>query len=115
MSEPQAVSRAYAGSYCDATVAEMDGETRYQTMHAHRCTGEHGTLLGVKTHSCACRASFYFLEDMLNLVVQHIQDREATREVTGIDTTERQFIDNDGNYFTEPNPQSAAGEGWPYG
>lgn len=100
----QAVPRAYAGSYCDATVAEMDGETRYRTTHAHRCTGEHGTLLGIVTHSCKCGAVFYFLEDMLELVTRKLLEREAAHEVTGIDATERQFIDRDGRLFTEPRP-----------
>lgn len=101
MSEPQAVARAYANAHCEATLTEMDGETRYRTMHAHRCNGEHGSLLGVKIHYCACGAEFYFLEDMLSLVVEHLQERENAHEVTGIATTEREFIGGDGEYFTE--------------
>ena len=103
-----AVPRAYA-AYCDATVAEMDGETRYRTMHPHRCTGEHGHTLGVVTHTCKCGAEFYFLEDMLELVVSKLREREEAHEVTGIGATERQFIGRDGRHFSEP----FAEPGWP--
>lgn len=87
-----AVPRAFASSYCDAAVAEMDGEARYQTMHTHRCTGVHGSLLGVVTHSCKCSASFYFLEDMLDLVVSKLLARETHIDVTPLDSAARDYI-----------------------
>lgn len=87
----QAVPRSFASSYCDKTADDMDGEMRYRVGHTHRCTGEHGELLGVVTHSCKCGAVFYFLEDMLDLVVGKLLERESV-EITPLGAHEREYI-----------------------
>lgn len=99
---PMAVPRAFAASVCAATVAEMDGETRYRTVHSHRCNNEHGQLLGVVTHSCDCGAVFYFLEEMLDSVVTKLLERERYVEITSIDRGVREYI----NGPTESEPKS---------
>jgi hypothetical protein len=106
MSTPQAVPWAYASSYCDATVAELTGEERYMTTHAHRCTGEHGEKLGVVIHSCRCTAEFYFVEDMLDLIIRKMEEQEGKIDVTSIDMADREYAHTESVSDTEPTSAS---------
>jgi len=87
---PSAVPRAYASSYCDKYMMELDGEVRYRLMHAHRCTGEHGTKNDVIIHSCVCGAEFYFVEDMLESIIRKMEGRT---DVIGSDSTNPEYIE----------------------
>ena len=99
----QAVPIVYGPSYCAAFAAELGEDTRHVMSHIHRCNGEHSEQGGLRIHSCGCSATFYFVEDAIELLLSKLREREAAHEITGIDSGVRQFIGRDGKRFTEPD------------
>lgn len=98
---PQVVPRTYAASYCDAFAAELSEDEKYRIQHIHRCTGLHRDYHGLKTHTCTCQATFYFVEEALELIIQRLNRVEAQHEVTPLGADVRSCIDG----VTESNPR----------
>ena len=100
MRKPQAVPRVYAPSYCEAFAADLSEDDRYALSHIHRCSGEHVEERGLKIHSCGCKATFYFMEDAIELILRKLQEREGIHEVTAVSADVREYIRG---AVTEPN------------